>query len=148
MKRGIILLSLAFLLVTSLASSSCGSSTSTPTTTTTTATTNTTQTITTNAVIIPTGTASTTTTAGANVTATTTSTGNWWDSLGAPQYGGSETVSINTDITQWDPYSSGGTKVLQMYLEQIDSDNWTVNPSNFAYQIIFRPHKMGRLFGN
>ena len=29
--------------------------------------------------------------------------------------------------------------MLQMYLEQIDSDNWTVNPSNFAYQIIFRP---------
>ena len=138
MKRGIILLSLAFLLVTSLVLSSCGSSTSTLTTTTTTTTANT-ITTTTNAVIIPTGTTSTTTTTGANVTATTTSTGNWWDTLGTPTYGGTETVSINTDITQWDPYSSGGTNVLQMYLEQIDSDNWTVNPSNFAYQIIFRP---------
>ena len=58
---------------------------------------------------------------------------------GPRQYGGSETVSINTDITQWDPYSSGGTNVLQMYLEQIDSDNWTINPSNFAFEIIFRP---------
>ena len=125
MKRGIILVSLAFLLVTSLVLSSCGSSTSTSTTTTTTANTITT---TTNAVIIPTGSTSTTTTTGTNVTATTTSTGNWWDTLGTPTYGGTETVSINTDITQWDPYSSGGTNVLQMYLEQIDSDNWTGVP--------------------
>ena len=85
MKRGIILLSLAFLLVTSMLLSSCGSSTTTSTTTTTT-TTNTTSSVatTTTAITIPT----TGTSTSAAVTASTTSTGNWWDSLGTPTYGG------------------------------------------------------------
>jgi len=26
-----------------------------------------------------------------------------------------------------------------MYLQQMDADNWTINPSSFAFQFIFRP---------
>ena len=74
------------------------------------------------------------------LTNTTTSvTGNWWDSMGTPQYGDTITVSLATNITQWDPYYAGGTNVLTMYLQQIDADNWTINPSAFAFQFTFRP---------
>ena len=140
MKRGIILVSLAFLLVTSLVLSSCGSSTSTPTTTTTTATTNTTQTTTTNAVIIPTGTASTTTTTGANVTATTTSTGSWYDSLGTPTYGGTLVDRISQDIITWDPYAStNGQAGYAPYLAQLWYGNYAVDPSIWDFEIGWLP---------
>ena len=139
MKKGIFWVTLSGLIVISLILASCSSST-----TTTTNTTNTTSTTTTSAIVTSTVSTSPTTTLTSSstttsVVASTTSTGNWWDSLGTPQYGGSETVSINTDATQWDPYSIGGTNVLGMYLEQMDMDNWTINPSNFAFEIIFRP---------
>src|SRR5208283_6162155 len=70
---------------------------------------------------------------------TTTATGNWWDNLGTPQYGGTITVLQTANITQWDPYATGGINVLSMYLQQLDSDNWTINPLSFAFQFIFRP---------
>lgn len=74
-----------------------------------------------------------------NANTTTSATGNWWDSLGKPQYGGTITVLQTANITQWDPYATGGINVLLMYLQQMDSDNWTISPSSFAFQFNFRP---------
>jgi len=140
MKKGIFWVTLSGLIVISLILASCSSSTTTTTNTTNTTSIATTSAIATSTVSTsPTTTLTSSSTTPTSVVASTTSTGNWWDSLGTPQYGGSETVSINTDATQWDPYSIGGTNVLGMYLEQMDMDNWTINPSNFAFEIIFRP---------
>jgi peptide/nickel transport system substrate-binding protein len=81
----------------------------------------------------------TTATISTNAKTTITATGNWWDSLGTPQYGGTITVLQTANITQWDPYATGGINVLSMYLQQLDYDNWTINPLSFAFQFSFRP---------
>ena len=128
MKRGIIWIALTCLIATSLVLASCAkSTTTTPTSTTTTTKTTTTTTKTTTA---PTTTAPTTTTA----------TGNWWDSLGTPQYGGTMTLRLAQDIGCFDPWASlAGMSVMDGWLEKLFTDNWTVNPSEFNYQIAFRP---------
>src|SRR5208283_5389485 len=75
-----------------------------------------------------------------SVTATTTSTGNWWDGLGAPQYGGTLTYRIPSDITSFDPYLGDSTINENNYwMEQLNVDDWTVNPSAFTFQVGFRP---------
>ena len=135
MKRRITWVSLVLLLVTSLLLVSCAGSTTTSTTSTTitTSTINTTST-TTSTAIVP------STTAASTVTATTTSTGNWWDSLGTPQYGGTLTVSTSTNITASDPYlGSVNTSMSFAWMEQLFTDNWTLNPSIYAFQLSFRP---------
>jgi peptide/nickel transport system substrate-binding protein len=134
-KHRFIWVSLSFVLVAAILLASCSkSSTTTNATTTTTTTMPITTTTTTNAVI-----STTTTSATATSVTTTSATGNWWDSLGKPQYGGMITVSQTANMVQWDPYATGGTNVLLMYLQQMDSDNWTISPSSFAFQFIFRP---------
>ena len=132
MKRKIIWLGLSFLLVLSMVLASCTTKTSSTTTTNTTTTTKTTATTT----KTTTSTAISTTT-----TATTTaSTGNWWDSLGTPQYGGTITIRADADLTNWDPYSApGSVSVTDLYLDNLTGDNWTENPSDFAYQADWRP---------
>ena len=66
-------------------------------------------------------------------------TGNWWDSLGIPTYGGTLTISLPTDITGWDDYSdSGMTSIIPAYEEALTTDDWTLNPSVFAYQLSYR----------
>jgi len=137
MKRGIILLSLAFLLVTSMLLSSCGSSTTTSTTTTTT-TTDTTSSVatTTTAITIPT----TGTSTSAAVTASTTSTGNWWDSLGTPSYGGTLVDRIPQNFTTWDPYTStNGTQGYAPYLAQLWQNNYATDPSIWDFEIGWLP---------
>jgi len=103
MKRGLISLSLIFLIVISLVLASCSSSTNTIASTTTasaTATTTNSTTATSTTIIVSTSTPSSSTT----VTATTTSTGNWWDSLGTPIYGGTLTDHLTQNVASWDPY--------------------------------------------
>ena len=138
MKRGIIWIALTFVLIGSLVLASCSSSTTATSTTST-------PTSTTTAPVIPTSTAPTsipTSTTSVNTpttAATTTSTGNWWDSLGTPQYGGTLTISLPTDITGWDNYSdSGMTSIIPAYEEALTTDDWTLNPSVFAYQLSYR----------
>ena len=137
MKRGV-WIAMSLLLVTSLAIASCSSSTTTTTATTTSmspTTTTTTSMISTTTSTVPTSTASAT----ATTTSTTTSTGNWWDSLGIPTYGGTLTISLPTDITGWDNYSdSGMTSIIPAYEEALTTDDWTLNPSVFAYQLSYR----------
>jgi ABC-type transport system substrate-binding protein len=106
---------------------SCGTKTSSTTTTTTATTTTTTTTKTTTPV--------TTTTA-----TTTTAAGNWWDSEGTPQYGGTITIRADSDITNWDPYSAPGTfSLTDLFFDNLTGDDWTMNPTTFAYQADWRP---------
>ena len=105
MKNKFIWLGLSFLMVAAMLLASCATSTttSTPTSTTTSMPTSTTTSM-------PTSTTSTTTNSTAVPTTTTatttTATGNWWDSLGTPQYGGTMTIRTNKDIINFDLYYS------------------------------------------
>lgn len=138
MKHKLLWFSLSLVLVAAVLLSSCSSASTTANTTATTTTT-TSAVVTTNSTSVTTSTVSSTTPTTATSVVTTSATGNWWDTLGTPQYGGTITVSQTGNLTQWDPYATGGTNVLLMYLQQMDSDNWTVSPSTFAFQFIFRP---------
>ena len=90
MKRGVIWIVLTCLMVTSLVLASCATSTtstSTPTPTT-------------NLLLTHTATTTTTKTATTNYDTTdnhTTATGNWWDKLGTPQYGGTMTIRVASE---------------------------------------------------
>ena len=137
MKHKLVWFSLSLVLVAALLLSSCGSKSTTTNTTATTTTTS--AVVTTTSTPVTTSTVSTTTPTTVTSAVTTSATGNWWDALGTPSYGGTITVSQTGNLTQWDPYATGGTNVLLMYLQQMDSDNWTVSPSTFAFQFIFRP---------
>ena len=137
MKRGVIWIVLTVLMVTSLVLASCSSSTTTSAAnTTTTASAAITTTTTTN--VSP----STTTTSTAAVTTavTTTSTGNWWDSLGTPQYGGTLTDYSNQDFGLWDPYNSSSLATcISAYMEGLYGDDWALSPSIFDFSTGFRP---------
>ncbi|MGP8080698.1 MAG: ABC transporter substrate-binding protein [Dehalococcoidales bacterium] len=131
MKKGVIWGFATFLLVASLVLASCSSSTTTATTppavTTTTSTT----------AAITSTTTSTVSTA-TTVTATTTSTGNWWDSEGTPQYGGTLTVNSTTDPAFWDPNQGTLSYSLEfIYLDSMFDANWTSDPSVQNYQLSY-----------
>ena len=135
MKGKITLLILCCLLATSMILSSCGTSSTTTTTTTppvstssTTTTSKTTQT--------PSTTAASTT----QVTTSNASTGNWWDSLGVPQYGGTMVMRINLNPTMFDPYQGDRIPSVEpAWFEKLAADDWTVDPKVFDYRIQFRP---------
>lgn len=132
MKRGVIWISLTCLIVLSLVLASCSSSTtSTSTSKVPTTITNTTITNTTTNTTAPLITATS--------TATTSITGNWWDKLGIPQYGGTLTIRVPTNITAFDPYSITSQMYVTPWLERLFQDDWTLDPAVFAYKIGFRP---------
>jgi ABC-type transport system substrate-binding protein len=137
MKSKIIVIGLSFLIVVSLLLASCGSSTTTTTSTTVLPTSTTTSVIATTSTtsVIPT----TSTTSATTVTATTSSTGNWWDNLGKPIYGGTMTMCLNGTVTTWDPYLTGATNIECTYAERTGMDDWSLNPLTFAYGITWRP---------
>src|SRR5271157_1843231 len=133
MKRGIIWILLTVLMVTSLVLASCSSSTTTTASTTTTPSAAITTTTTANVT-------STTSTAAATTAVTTTSTGNWWDSLGTPQYGGTLTDYSNQDFGLWDPYNSSSLATcISAYMEGLYGDDWALSPSIFDFSTGFRP---------
>jgi len=139
-KHKFIWFGLSLVLVAAILLASCSSATTTTNATTTTTTTTSTAVATsTTQTTVTTATSSAPASSTTSAVVTTTSTGNWWDSLGTPQYGGTITVSQTGNLTQWDPYYTGGTNILTMYLQQMDMDNWTVSPASFAFQFIFRP---------
>ena len=117
-------LALTFLMVASLVLASCTAKTTssaTTMTTTTKTTATTTRTTTTNAVT--------------TTPTTTTATGNWWTSLGTPEYGNTLTLQIAQDVTAWDPYQGEFyNMVWTAWLEQLYSDDWTMNPQEQPYQ--------------
>ena len=133
MKRRPILFALAFFLVISLVLASCSQSTTTTATTATQVTTTTVMTTTTSAPVNTT----TSSTGGPTSTVTTsvsaTSTGNWWDNLGTPQYGGHITIASNSNILTFDPIlGTTNTSWNFAWQEQPFTDNWTLNPSDFC----------------
>ena len=115
MKKTFVLVALSFLVIAMLlpsCSSSKKTTTSTPVSTSTTAA----------------------------VATTTTSTGNWWDTYGTPQYGGTMNLSINGDIQTFDPYGNAFVNsIMSAWMERLFEDNITTPPSEFAYTTIFRP---------
>jgi peptide/nickel transport system substrate-binding protein len=130
---------LSCLIVVTLLLASCTkSTTSNPTTTTTTTTTTQTTTTTTTTTSAP----ATTTTSAPATTPTTQTSGHWWDSLGTPQYGGTLSLRLNRDLTTWDPWSSlGDNTIMCAWMERLFTDDWTMDPSVFNYQIAFRPNE-------
>ena len=142
MKKGVIWIALSFLIVATMVLASCSSATTTSTSTKT--TTSTTTATTTSIAPTSTTTISSTTTSTTAVTtpATTTSTGNWWDSLGTPSYGGTLTLAESSNITSFDDGNplSGQMQVQNLWEDSLVCDDWTVNPSAFAYQLAFRPN--------
>ena len=134
MKRGALDTILVCLIAGAMILASCSSVATTSimtvaTTTTTTKITTTTQV--TSTTVVPT-----------KVTTSSTSavTGNWWDKLGKPQYGGTMTFRNNTNVANFDPYYIGGSPSLAgAWMERLFGDDWTLDPSVFAYNIDFRP---------
>ena len=116
MKKGAIWGALTCFIVTSLILASCTktTTTSTSTSTTTTSTTTTTKT-----------TATTTTVVGPTTTTTTTAaTGNWWDKLGTPTYGGEMVIRIDKDIVSFDPYYGTQMTLNSANMERLHADDW------------------------
>ena len=132
MKNKFIWIGLSLLLVAAMLLVSCAKSTttsaSTSTSTSTTKTTSTTtKTITTS---IPTATST-----------TATATGNWWDSLGIPQYGGDMVMRINRDIANFDPINADVLMTIESaWMERLFASDWTLDPAIFAYKIQFTPN--------
>jgi peptide/nickel transport system substrate-binding protein len=67
-------------------------------------------------------------------------TGNWWDNLGTPQYGGTITLRLDRDVVNFDSYSGAGMSINAAFEEKIHCDDWTLNPAVFDYRIGFRPN--------
>ena len=134
MKRGIAWIILTGLMVASLVLASCAKSTTSTSTSTLTST----STTTTKTTVVPTTT--TVTTAATTNPTTTTATGNWWDSLGTPQYGGEMVLQVSSDLSNWDVYNSpGSTNITAAYIEKTIGDDWTLNPSVYSYNTNWRP---------
>ena len=144
MKNKVIWLSLSLLMVTAMLLASCNSSTTTSTPTSTTSIVTTTSTTSTSVV----GTTTSSTAQSTTTAVTTTSTGNWWDSLGTPQYGGTMTISLNKDPTDFDPYNDMmNPSIKSAWMEKLFSPDWTLDPSvcNFQGQFIPNQYQVGSL---
>jgi peptide/nickel transport system substrate-binding protein len=69
-------------------------------------------------------------------------TGNWWDKLGVPQYGGEITIRAGRNIVNFDPYFTEGlTNIYGAWLERLVTDDWTTDPDVWNYQIAWHPSK-------
>ena len=127
MKRGTIWIALTCLMVISMVLASCNETT-TPTTSISTSpgsTTTTTKTTTTTTTTTPVSTTSTT---------TTVTTGNWWDSLGTPQYGGMFNYRLNADIQGLDVYVANLTAPWDIFQDTLGGINWTASPDQWNYK--------------
>ena len=132
MKKGAFWIALTFLIVSSLVLASCGTTTTTTTTTRTTTTTTTS--------VAVSSTTTTTTKVTTTPTSTASGTGNWWDKLGKPQYGGSLVFSSGFDLVNLDPWGSmGGASMESAFMDKLGADNWLIDPAVFAYNIAWRP---------
>jgi len=73
-------------------------------------------------------------------TTSTASTGNWWDKLGVPQYGGQMVLRLTTNLVAFDPDNiPSNSHIIPLWMEQPTTDDWTLNPSVFDYTINWRP---------
>jgi len=134
MKRGTIWIVVSSLIVISLVLVSCSSST----TSTSTSKAPTIITTTNKDTIAPPITALSTTSTSTKPT-TTSATGNWWDSLGKPQYGGTLTLRLAVNVAGFDPYFMSTAMSINPWWERLYQDDWTLNPSVFGYKLGYRP---------
>ena len=118
----------------SLVLASCNTATTTTTTTAfTTPTSAITETTTTKTAVSSTPTAATAVT-------TTASTGNWWDSLGTPQYGGTMVLRTVYNIANFDEYFSDSQFTIQSaWMERLFANQWTLDPAVYPYRLLYRP---------
>jgi peptide/nickel transport system substrate-binding protein len=110
LKNKAILLVLSILIVAALVLPSCNTSNTTPATS---------------------GTAQT--------TSVSQTGGNWWDTAGKPQYGGTMTLSIPNNITSFDPYMVGTYSIAASWMERLLGPNWKVDPKVFNYSGLYVP---------
>jgi peptide/nickel transport system substrate-binding protein len=74
-------------------------------------------------------------------TTTTATVAHWWDALGTPQYGGTMTLRMKTNPTNFDPYNGSGLVTIESgYMERLFTDDWTLNPTVFGYTTMCRPN--------
>jgi peptide/nickel transport system substrate-binding protein len=71
-----------------------------------------------------------------------TTSGNWWDKLGKPQYGGDMVISIPQNIGCFDSVAvtNAGLSVQNLWCERLTADNWTTDPAEYKYITNFRPN--------
>ncbi len=134
MKNKFIWFAVSLLTVTAMVLASCNS-TSTSTTTSTASSTTTQIKTTAISAITP-----TTSTSVQTTTAATTAAGNWWNSLGTPQYGGTMTLQSTKDIVTFDPALEGfNFNILGGWMERLFVDNWKIAPICFQFQHTIPP---------
>jgi ABC-type transport system substrate-binding protein len=69
-----------------------------------------------------------------------TTSGNWWDKLGKPQYGGEIVIRASRNIENFDPYYSEGlTSIYGGWMERLVGDDWTINPDIWNYRLAWHP---------
>ena len=134
MKLKFIVSGLTGLLVVTMLFASCTTSSTTATTVQ-----NTTRT-TSISTTVPSVTRSTASTiAPVTTTQTSVTTGNWWDKLGKPTYGGVMVVRNNADIVNFDQYGPKLPSCISLFEDRLFVDNWTLDPAVFSYKINWRP---------
>jgi peptide/nickel transport system substrate-binding protein len=69
-----------------------------------------------------------------------TNSGNWWDKLGKPQYGGEMVLRASRNIENFDPYFSEGlTSIYGGWMERLVADDWTLDPAVWDYKLAWHP---------
>ena len=132
MQNKVIWLSLSILILAAMLLASC--TTSTPTKTTSTIQSSSTTMIQTSATAsISTPTAITT-----PKTTQTSTTGNWWDKLGKPQYGGTMSLMMTRNATGFDATFTG-VNFSALFQERLTANDWTIDPSVYFYGFGYRP---------
>jgi peptide/nickel transport system substrate-binding protein len=71
-------------------------------------------------------------------TSQTSTTGNWWDKLGVPQYGGTMTFMMTRNATSFDSTFTG-VNFSALFQERLTANDWTIDPSVYFYGFGFRP---------
>jgi peptide/nickel transport system substrate-binding protein len=61
---------------------------------------------------------------------------NWWDYMGEPQYGGTITLRLASDITSFDPYYHATNL---RHLEHLAGHDWTLDREIFPYNLMIVP---------
>jgi peptide/nickel transport system substrate-binding protein len=68
---------------------------------------------------------------------TTIGSGNWWDKLGAPKYGGSINLRLKQDPVSFDPYWPAVDMAL--WMETVGNVNWTTPPEVSKFDVAYVP---------
>ena len=72
----------------------------------------------------------------------TKTTGNWWDKLGVPQYGGEIKIRASRNLQNFDPYYSESlTSIYGGWMERLLTDDWTQDPAECDYVLPWHPSK-------